>query len=129
RPDVRRWLRESGFRWVSTKYPAHPPPEPGREPTADYLDAIARAQESAQPFAYPDGLVEVPMSPVSDIVAFRTGRWKLDWFLAALGRAVDAVIEAGSTFDFLGHPSCLYVVDPKFRAIDSILERARAASG
>src|SRR5205823_10909416 len=68
RPDVRRWLRDLGFAWVSSKYPSHPPPEPGREPTADYLDAIARAQESAQPFAYPDGLIEVPMSPVSDIV-------------------------------------------------------------
>src|SRR5439155_13910960 len=129
RPDVRRWLRDLGFTWVSSKYPTHPVPAPGREPSEEFLAAIARAQADAQPFAYPDGLVEVPMSPVSDIVAFRTGRWKLEWFLQALGRAVDAVIDTGTTFDFLGHPSCLYVVDPKFRAIDSILERASAVSG
>ena len=38
------------------------------------------AQEQAQPFAYPDGLVEIPMSPISDVGAFRTlkgGRWVL----------------------------------------------------
>ena len=129
RPDVRRWLRDLGFAWVSSKYPSHPAPEPGREPTADFLDAVVRAQEKAQPFAYPDGLVEVPMSPVSDINAFRAGRWKLDWFLKAIGRAVDAVIESRGVFDFLGHPSCLYVVDPQFRAIDLILERVQASKG
>jgi peptidoglycan/xylan/chitin deacetylase (PgdA/CDA1 family) len=129
RADVRRWLREVGFGWVSSKYPAHPAPEPGREPSEMYLGAIVRAQADAQPFAYPDGLVEVPMSPVSDIVAFRTGRWKLDWFLRALRRAIDSVIDARTTFDFLGHPSCLYVVDPEFRAIDLIVDRVRASSG
>ena len=68
------------------------------------------------------------MSPVSDIVAFRTGRWKLDWFLRVLGRALDAVIDAGSTFDFLGHPSCLYVVDPHFRTIELICDLVRKAA-
>jgi len=118
-----------GYTWVSSKYPAHPVPEPGREPSETYLGAIVRAQADAQPFAYPDGLVEVPMSPVSDIVAFRTGRWKLEWFLRTLRRAIDSVIDARTTFDFLGHPSCLYVVDPEFRAIDLIIERVRASNG
>jgi peptidoglycan/xylan/chitin deacetylase (PgdA/CDA1 family) len=128
RPDVRRRLRELGFTWVSSKYPSHPAPEPGREPSEFFLGAIVRAQADAQPFAYPDGLVEVPMSPVSDIVAFRTGRWKLEWFLRAVRRAVDAVIDARTTFDFLGHPSCLYVVDPEFRTIDLIIDRVRASN-
>ena len=41
----------------------------------------------AQPFVYPDGLVEVPMSPISDIGAFRNGRWRLEWFLKAIESA------------------------------------------
>jgi hypothetical protein len=122
RPDVRRWLRDLGFTWVSSKYPSHPPPEPGQRPTEGFLDAIVAAQKNAQPFAYPDGLIEVPMSPVSDIVAFRTGRWKLEWFLEATRRAVQWTIANQAVFDFLGHPSCLYVVDPHFKTIDLILD-------
>jgi peptidoglycan/xylan/chitin deacetylase (PgdA/CDA1 family) len=45
RPDVRGWLRELGFAWVSSKYPAHSAPEPHREPTGEYLEAVVRAQE------------------------------------------------------------------------------------
>ncbi len=127
RPDVRRWLRDLGFRWVSTKYPAHPPPQAGKEPTAAYFDAIARAQDAAQPFAYPDGMVEVPMSPVSDIVAFRTGRWKLDWFLTAIRRGVEWAIDRRAVFDFLCHPACLSVMDPQFQTIDLICDLIRQA--
>ena len=61
-------------------------------PTAEFLNAIVHAQEAAQPFAYPDGLIEVPMSPMSDIVAFRTGRWKLDWFLTMIRRGGNRLI-------------------------------------
>jgi peptidoglycan/xylan/chitin deacetylase (PgdA/CDA1 family) len=129
RPDARRWLRDLGFKWVSSKYPAHPVPEPGREPTAGFLDAIVRAQESAQPFAYPDGLVEVPMSPMSDIVAFRTGRWKLDWFLTMIRRNVSCAIERRATFDFLCHPACLSAMDPEFKAIDLICDLVRRSVG
>jgi peptidoglycan/xylan/chitin deacetylase (PgdA/CDA1 family) len=122
RPDVRRWLRDLGFKWVSSKYPAHPVPEAGREPTASYLDAIVKAQDAAQPFVYPDGLIELPMSPMSDIVAFRTGRWKLDWFLTMIRRNIAWTIEKRATFDFLCHPACLSAVDPEFKAIDLICE-------
>jgi len=34
--------------------------------------AIVRARADAPPFAYPHGLIEVAMSPVSDIIVFRT---------------------------------------------------------
>src|SRR4051812_16942598 len=67
RPDVRAILRAEGFDWVSSLYPAHKMSRPGEVPGADVLESIVAAQASAQPFAYPDGLVEVPMSPVSDI--------------------------------------------------------------
>jgi len=127
RPDVRQMLRDQGYRWVSSKYPAHPMSEPQREPSAAVLDGIVKAQAAAQPFAYPDGLIEIPMSPVSDINAFRTGRWRLEWFLRAVRLAVEWAIECRAVFDFLAHPSCLYVVDPEFRAVELICDLVRRA--
>ena len=67
------------------------------------------------------------MSPVSDIGAFRNGRWKLDWFLKAVGLGLDWAIENRAVYDFLGHPSCLYVTDPQFRTVDLICEKVAAA--
>jgi peptidoglycan/xylan/chitin deacetylase (PgdA/CDA1 family) len=127
RPEVRKMLAELGFTWVSSKYPAHPLGAPGRRPAASVLDAIVQAQKQAQPFVYPGGLIEVPMSPVSDISAFRGGRWKLDWFLDALRLALGWVIANGAAFDFLAHPSCLYVTDPDFKAIELICATVRKA--
>jgi hypothetical protein len=69
------------------------------------------------------------MSPVSDINAFRAGRWKLDWFLTAIRRAVEGCIDKRRVFDFLAHPSCLGVVDPEFRTVDLILNLVKAADG
>jgi len=127
RPDVRKLLLELGFRWVSSRYPSHPLPQPGEKPSAQVLEGIVRAQEAAQPFDYPDGLVELPMSPISDVTAFRTGRWKLEWFLDATRRSVEWAIERRGVFDFLAHPSCLYVTDPNFRTIDLICSLVRQA--
>ena len=42
------------------------------------------AQAQAQPFVYPSGLVEVPMSPVSDVTAMRSGRWSCGRWTAQL---------------------------------------------
>jgi peptidoglycan/xylan/chitin deacetylase (PgdA/CDA1 family) len=127
RPDVQQMLQDLGFSWVSSKYPAHANTMPGREPDARVLDSIVAAQKEAQPFVYPRGLIEVPMSPISDIGAFRGGRWKLEWFLKALRLALEWVIDNGAVFDFLGHPSCLYVTDPEFQAIELICEMAAKA--
>ena len=127
RPDVRRMLQEFGYTWVSSKYPPHPLGEPGKEPSAAVLDAVVEAQAAAQPFVYPGGLVEVPMSPVSDISAFRGGKWKLEWFLKAIRLGVEWAIDRRAVFDFLGHPSCLYVVDPEFRAVELICDLVRKA--
>jgi hypothetical protein len=71
--------------------------------------------------------MEIPMSPISDIGAFRTGRWKLDWFLEAVRRAVTWAIDNGAVFDFLAHPSCLGVVDPEFKTLDLICDLVQAA--
>ena len=40
RPDVRAMLRDLGFTWVSSKYPAHPLGEAGKEPDKDVYDGI-----------------------------------------------------------------------------------------
>jgi peptidoglycan/xylan/chitin deacetylase (PgdA/CDA1 family) len=127
REDVQRMLLDLGYRWVSSKYPAHPNSKPGEEPAAEVLDGIVKAQDGAQPFAYPSGLVEVPMSPISDVNAFRTGRWKLEWFLRATRLGLEWSIERGKVFDFLAHPSVLVVVDPELRAVDLICEVVRKA--
>ena len=111
-----------GFRWVSSKYPGHRLGAAGEEPSDDVIASIADAASAAQPFVYPSGLVEVPMSPISDFGSFRTGRWKLDWFLRAIRAAVERAIERRQVYDFLGHPSCLYVVDPEFKAIELICD-------
>jgi hypothetical protein len=127
RADVREMLKQQGFSWISSLYPAHAYGEPQREPGPAVYESIVKAQAAAQPFAYPDGLVEVPMSPISDIGAFRTGRWQLDWFLKAIRLVVEWAIENRATFDFLGHPSCLYVTDPEFRTIGLICDLVRKA--
>src|SRR6185312_16863236 len=100
---------------------------PGEAPTDEVFAGIVKTQKAAQPFVYPDGLIEVPMSPISDIGAFRNGRWKLEWFLKALRLALEWVIDNGAVFDFLAHPSCLYVIDPEFKAIEMICDMTRKA--
>jgi hypothetical protein len=120
-------LADLGFTWVSSKYPAHPLGDPKSEPTPAVYDGIVKAQAEAQPFVYPKGLIEVPMSPISDISAFRGGRWQLAWFLKAIRLGVEWAIDSKAVFDFLGHPSCLYVVDPDLKAIGLICELVKKA--
>lgn len=127
RPDVQQMLLDQGFDWVSCKYPAHPYGIPGAPATHEVLDGIVAAQKAAQPFIYPTGLVDVPMSPISDIGAFRNSRWKLPDFLQALRLSVEWTIETGGVFDFLAHPSVLYPNDPEFQAIELICDLVRRA--
>lgn len=122
RPDVQELLLSQGFRWVSSKYPAHPNSQPGMPPDEKVLQGIVDAQAAAQPFVYPTGLVEIPMSPISDLGAFRNGRWPLEALLEAVRRGLTWCIERGAVYDFLGHPSCLYVMDPEFRVVELICE-------
>jgi peptidoglycan/xylan/chitin deacetylase (PgdA/CDA1 family) len=123
RADVQRMLLSQGFRWISGKYPRHP------IDVADPAKYLPTALKNGQPFRYPEtGLIEIPMSPVSDISAFRSGRWPLDRFLDAIRYAVEWTIENHAVFDFLAHPSCLGVVDPQRKTVDLIcglVEKAR----
>jgi hypothetical protein len=128
RPDLQAMLQKLGYTWVSSKYPAHPIADTsGKRPDANVMAGILAAQEHAQPFVYPSGLIEVPMSPISDVGAFRNGRWPLESFLEAIRSGVTWAIEHRAVFDFLAHPSCLGVVDPSFRTIDLIVDLTQAA--
>lgn len=127
RPDVRKLIQDQGYRWVSSKYPTHPVGEMGQAPSKEVLAGIVNAQAAAQPFVYPGGLIELPMSPISDVNAFRNGRWRLDDFLEAIRLGVTWAIEQRVVFDFLCHPSCLYVMDPKLRTVQLICDLVRQA--
>jgi peptidoglycan/xylan/chitin deacetylase (PgdA/CDA1 family) len=129
RPDLQAMLLKLGYTWVSSKYPAHPLGEPGREPAPEVRAAIAAAQKQAQPYVYPSGLVEVPMNPVSDVTALRSGKWPLDAFLETTRAGVAWAIENRAVFDFLAHPSCLVVADPEFRAIELICDLVNGSGG
>jgi peptidoglycan/xylan/chitin deacetylase (PgdA/CDA1 family) len=126
-PDVQRMLLAQGFDWVSSKYPAHENKLDGDAPSARTMESILAAQRLAQPFVYPSGLVEVPMSPISDVGAFRNQHWKLKDFCRAIQMGVEWAIETGGVFDFLAHPSCLVVEDPKFETIQLICDLVRDA--
>jgi hypothetical protein len=121
-------LFDLGFHWVSSKYPAHSAGLPKEQPSQATYAAIVEAQKQAQPFVYPSGLIEIPMSPISDVNAFRTNFWKLDWYLEAIRRSVQWAIENGGVFDFLAHPSCLVVEDPQFQAIELICKLVKESA-
>jgi peptidoglycan/xylan/chitin deacetylase (PgdA/CDA1 family) len=127
REDVQKMLLDQGFRWVSSKYPPHANSKQGERPQPDVFADIVRQQSAAQPFVYPSGLVEIPMSPISDIGAFRGGRWPLEDFLKAIRLGMEWAIQNRAVYDFLAHPSCLLATDPKFQALELICEIARDA--
>ena len=95
-----------GYKWVSSRYPAHAIADTsGKRPDEKVMSGIIAAQQQAQPYIYQSGLVEVPMSPISDVTAFRTGRWPLEAFLDAIRIGVAWAIE---------HRSCLLLFGASF---------------
>jgi len=127
RPDLQQMLLKLGFPWCSSLYPSYRAGEPFEKPNAAVYDSIAAAAVKTQPFLYPTGLVEIPMSPISDVSAFRSLRWKRSWFLKAIRHALERVIATGGVYDFLAHPSCLVVEDPRFETIRMICDVVKAA--
>ncbi|MEZ6032608.1 MAG: polysaccharide deacetylase family protein [Planctomycetaceae bacterium] len=128
-PEIQQLLLDQGYRWVSSLYPAHQADISNAANWNDVLQDIVAKQQNSQPFVYPSGLIEIPMSPVSDVTAFRAHQWKLEQFLEAIRAAVSWTIDHGAMFDFLAHPSCLYVTDPEFRAIDLICDLVQNSAG
>ncbi len=127
RQDLQRMLLDEGFTWVSSKYPAHKSSRPGTPPSDDVFASIVAAQQQAQPYVYPTGLIEIPMSPISDVGAFRTSRWKLKHFLKSVRQCVEWAIANNAVFDLLCHPSIMYVEDPKFETVHLVCDLVRQA--
>ena len=120
REDIQKLLLEQGFDWVSSKSLAIPSIKEGLKLDQKVLEAIRGAVSRSQPFVYPTGLVEIPMSVPSDVTAMRSARWLLADFLRAIRAGIERPIELGGVYVFLGHPSCLCVEDPGFEAIELI---------
>lgn len=127
RPDLQKLLLGHGFSWVSSKYPSFKSGSVGKPPTEQIFQNIVQAQKQAQPFAYKSGLIEIPMSPISDVNAFRSLRWKKRDFLKAIRMATEWAIANGQVFDFLAHPSCLVIEDPGLEVIRMICEMVKKA--
>jgi len=127
RKDIQQLLLDHGFKWVSSKYPRHLFSKAGQEPGEEIFASIVEALNQAQPYVYPTGLIEIPMSPISDVGAFRTSRWKLADFLKSVRQCVEWAIEHGGVFDFLCHPSIMYVEDPKFETVKLICDLVKQA--
>jgi hypothetical protein len=134
RDDLQKMLLGLGFDWISCKYPVHAGMEDlvathkAAPSEAAYANIVA-AQPDAQPFLYSMGLLDIPMSPISDIGAFRNGRWQLEHLLKAIRLAMGWVIERRAVFDFLCHPSVIGVMDPNFQAIDLICDLVERSGG
>jgi hypothetical protein len=126
-PDVQKMLLGQGFKWASCAYAGNFMTPSGERPNQKVFDSVVQAQTASQPYRYPSGLIEIPMSPISDIGAFRTGRWPVKDFVKAIRGAVEWAIEHRAVFDFLCHPSCIGVVDPGFETVDMICDVVAAA--
>ncbi len=127
REDLQQMLLGQGFSWISSLYPAHKNELTGGKVSEDVFASIVEGVKASQPFVYPTGLIEVPMSPISDVGAFRSAGWDLPSFLEAIRRGVTWAIDHGAVFDFLAHPSCLYVTDPEFKTIELICDLVKQA--
>ena len=127
REDIQQLLLDEGFTWVSSKYPRHKSSKAGEEPSDDIFASIVGALAQAQPYLYPTGLIEIPMSPISDVGAFRTSRWKLAHFLKSIRQCVSWAIDNGAVFDLLCHPSIMYVEDPHFEVVKLICTMVKEA--
>lgn len=134
REDLQQMLLDLGFSWISSKYPIHAGMEDlvathAASPSEAAYSNIVAAQPDAQPFLYKTGLLDIPMSPISDVGAFRNGRWQLEHLLKAIRLAMAWVIERRAVFDFLCHPSVIGVRDPNFQAIDLICDLVEQSNG
>jgi peptidoglycan/xylan/chitin deacetylase (PgdA/CDA1 family) len=126
RPDLQTMLLEMGYAWVSSQY-TQPQNLKSSRPTAANYAAIVRSVKMAQPYAYPTGLIEIPLAPITDVNAFRSRRWTLVEFAKSVRRSLRWAIEHGGVYDYCFHPSVMCIEDPQFAVIDLICEEVRQA--
>jgi peptidoglycan/xylan/chitin deacetylase (PgdA/CDA1 family) len=127
RTDLQQMLLGLGFKWISSKTGGSVGVVLDQPPTPKVLELILKNQLITQPYTYPTGLIEVPMSPISDVGAFRGGRWKLEHFLETVRLGVEWAIEHRAVYDLLTHPSVLYPMDPEFKVYDLVCDLVQKA--
>ncbi len=129
RPDLQTMFLELGYPWVSSM--ARRVGVKPENPDAADFRAVAEAQKDSQPFVYPTGLIEIPMSPLGDVAAFRrqSQKWRIGDFLKMLEENLRWTIEHRAVFDLLTHPSIMVCEDPKFRAYELICDLVNQSGG
>lgn len=127
-PAVQEMLERLGFDWVGTKH-AGVRVRPLERASEDIFASAVASQEKTQPYIYPSGLVEIPKSALSDIAAFRTGRWGLGDFIEVTRRCAQWAIEHGQVYSFTVHSSVQVVVDPQFKVFEMLLDLVKRADG
>ena len=126
RRDLQEMLLKLGYTWISSKY-CQPQTLKKSNPTTANFTSVAKYQRHSQPFVYPSGLVEIPLSPLTDVNAFRSRKWKLAEYLIAVEKSVRWTIDNGAVYDYEAHPSVMLVEDPEFKTIDMICDLVRSS--
>jgi len=129
RPDLQTMLLDLGYSWVSSMA-RRVDVKPENPDGADF-QAVADAQKDSQPFVYPTGLIEIPMSPIGDVAAFRrqSQKWRIGDFLKMLEANLRWTIEHRAVFDLLTHPSIMVCEDLKFQAYELICDLVNQSGG
>ena len=121
-------LEARAITWVSSKYPAHPIDELAKgNRSPEVIDGIVAGPDAGPAVRLsrgPDRGADEPDQRCRPRSAPAAGRWPS--FLEAIRRPWPGRSTTGG-FDFLGHPSCLYVADPEFQTIDLICDLVKKA--
>ena len=137
-PEVRRMLAEEGFWWVSTHYndgiQRHASSPVGRSvtrkrPLDELVAAFNASERHLQPYRYADGLFELPLAGITDVVAWRWYGTELGDWVRLLEAGVDYAHENGLIFMLTTHPAVLAAVDPECLTLHAVLSRAREKEG
>jgi len=136
-PEVRELLQEEGFWWASTHYNdtllygrvSRPPDAVSKVDPERLKRAFNRSERALQPYRYEDGLIEIPLAGITDVVAWRWYRPDLGEWLEMLAEGVDYAYEHGLIFMLTSHPAVLASVDPHCQVVETILSRAVRKEG
>ncbi len=129
RLDLQQLLLDCGCSWVSSMAP-HVAVQP-ENPTEVDFTAIVRAQATSQPFVYPSGLIEIPMSPHGDVASFRRKdkKWKLRDFLTMVEKNIRWAIDNRAVYDLLTHPGLMLYEDPHMETYDLVCDLVHQSGG
>lgn len=136
-PAVRQMLVDEGFWWISTHYndtmqrQNHPVSRDMalKVPLSKLVDAFNRSEQNLQPYRYQDGLIELPLAGITDVVAWRSYGPDLGEWIEMLRQGVDYAHEHGLIFMLTTHPAVLAAIDPECQTVDAVLSHALQKDG